>query len=441
MKFGTVIKGVVARFAKDGSGQIDRAEGAPYRAYNTIPGETVTGRFVKRSKDGPKLELDAVENPSPSRVVPRCPYAGQCGGCKWQHVDYPAQLAAKLALFVRETIEKGVTVPLAAVQAAADLFYYRNRMDFVFGENGQLGLKTPDRWWDVIDLSTCFLLSPDSVEIMKRVREWTKASGLPFWNSHTYQGFFRYLVIREGKRTGERMVMLVTGKPTGTEKTKLDELPALLGDLATSVVWGINPTVTDLSVASEIIPLKGDPWIFEEAGGIRYKVTPNAFFQTNTVMAEQLQNKVKEFCGNLTGKTLLDLFCGSGFFSLAFAKSAKKTVGIELSAEAIACAKENAAANGVTAEYFVSKAEEFDWTGYAPDVVILDPPRAGLHPKVIETILAAKPPRIVYVSCSYPRFLDEMKKLGAEYRLTNAAALDLFPHTPHMECVFLLERL
>lgn len=453
MKFGTIISGVIARFAKDGSGIIERPEGNAFHVYNTIPGETVTARFKKRSKDGPKAELVSIDAPSPDRVTPRCPYAGTCGGCKWQHVDYAAQLRAKLDTFLLTAKEKEMPVALTAVQGALELFYYRNRMDFTFGRNGQLGLKAPDRWWDALDLNTCFLLSPDSVEIMSRVRAWAKNSGLPFWNGDTHEGFFRYLVIREGKRTGERMVMLLTATPKGEEKKKIEELPALLGELATCVVWGVNPLITDLSVAETITPLKGDPWIFEEVNGVRYKITPNAFFQTNTVMAEQLQNKVKEFCGDLSGKTLLDLFCGSGFFSLALAKPPSnsplaggetrlpaRTIGIELSAEAIACAKENATANGVAAEYFVSKAEEFDWKTYVPDVVILDPPRAGLHPKVIETLLEAKPPRVVYVSCSYPRFLDEMKKLGAVYEITNAAALDLFPHTPHMECVFLLER-
>ncbi len=461
MKFNTEIKGTVARFAKDGTGEIDR-EGqtgsgkplTPFRVYNTIPGETVTGRFVKRSKDGPKLELVSVDAPSPSRVAPRCPYAGTCGGCKWQHVDYPAQLQGKLDTFFRVVAEKGVNEPALrpgafSIRPAPETFYYRNRMDFAFGRDGQLGLKSPDRWWDTLDLSTCFLLSPESVEIMARVRTWAKESGLPFWNVKTHDGFFRYLVIREGKRTGERLVMPVTAAaakaPVAPDvlHAKMAELPALLGNLATSVVWGINPTVTDLSVADELLPLKGDPWIFEEVNGVRYKITPNAFFQTNTVMAEQLQNAVRDYCGDLRGKTLLDLFCGSGFFSLAFAQGPDapvKTVGIELSAEAIACAKENAAVNGVHAEYFVSKAEDFDWKGHAPDVVILDPPRAGLHPRVVETLLEARPPRVVYVSCSYPRFLDEWKKLGAAYRLIRAEALDLFPHTPHMECVFLLER-
>ncbi len=446
MKPGTAITGVVARFDRDGSGLIDRAVGAPLRVPGAIPGETVTGHFTRRVKSGPLIALDRVEVPSPHRVPAPCPLFGRCGGCAWQHVDYPTQRQAKLDIFRRIAAEKGVDVPLRGVRRAPDAFFYRNRMDFAFGEHGELGLRAAGRWWDVLDLPTCFLISPESAEIVNRVRAWARVSGLPFWNAHRSEGFLRYLVIREGKRTGERLVMLVTAAPTGDERATMEALPALLDGLATSVVWGVNPSPTDTSAAQNIVPLRGDPWIFEQVGGIRYKITPNAFFQTHTAMAERLQQTAKAFCGDLAGKTFLDLYGGSGFFSLFLAKShmpkakgPSRIIGIELSAEAIACAKENASANGVDAEYFVSKAEDFDWKAYAPDVVLLDPPRAGLHPKVIQTILDARPTRLVYVSCNYPRFLDEMRELGKAYRIADAAALDLFPQTPHMECVFLLE--
>jgi 23S rRNA (uracil-5-)-methyltransferase RumA len=439
MKLLQSVTGKIEKLTHDGSGAISRPEGKPVLVYNTIPGETVKAKIFKRSKEGLRAELEEVIEPSSDRVTPRCPYAGKCGGCKWQHAGYDAQLKFKLDDIIREFAGANVPCPISSVEPAPEQFFYRNRMDYVFGKDGELGLKQPGKWWATLDLETCFLLSEDSVEILKRVRDWTRASGLPFWNAKTQQGFFRYLVIREGKNTGERLVMLVTAKDDGARK-KLEELPSLLGDLATSVVWGINPTVTDLSVADEIIPLKGEPFIHETVGGISYKITPNAFFQTNSKMAERLQAKVAEFCGDLSGKTLLDLYCGSGFFSLKLAGSAKKTVGIELSAEAIECAKENAAANGVTAEYFASPAEDFDWKGYAPDVVILDPPRAGMHPRTIETVMAAAPKTLVYVSCNYLRFLQEWKELSKLYVIDQAAALDLFPHTPHMECVFRLTR-
>ncbi|TAK03761.1 23S rRNA (uracil(1939)-C(5))-methyltransferase RlmD [Patescibacteria group bacterium] len=451
MKLYQPISGKIERLAHDGSGEISRAEGKPYFIYNTIPGETITALPFKRAKEGVRAELQSVAEASLDRVKPTCPYAGTCGGCKWQHMGYERQLAEKLA-GIRDAFEKaGLTCPVSSVMPCPDPLYYRNRMDYVFGRNGELGLKQPNKWWATLDLETCYLLSEESVEVTRRVREWTRKTGLPFWDAKTQTGFFRYLVIREGKNTGERMVMIVTARPEAPQAHQaLQELPALLDNLATSVIWGINPHLTDLSIAHEIIPLKGNPWIHERVNGVSYKITPNAFFQTNTVMAAKLQDTVRDFCGDLSGKTLLDLYCGSGFFSLALARDplmlplskgeVARVIGIELSAEAIECAKENAVANGITAEYFASSAEAFDWKGYAPDVVILDPPRAGMHPKVIETILEAAPPVLVYVSCSYTRFIQEFTKLGDKYVLDSATALDLFPQTPHVECVFKLVR-
>ena len=466
MKLHDKLTGRITQLAKDGSGTIKHDHGRSVQVYHTIPGETVEAKITDNTKAVARGKLVAVTEPSSKRVVPRCPYAGTCGGCKWQHVDYHAQVAFKLEGIRKAFKKAGVPCPIERVETNTNIFYYRNRMDYVFGSQGELGLKEPGSWSSILDLSTCFLLSPESVEIMKIVREWTRASGLPFWNGKNYTGFFRYLVIREGKQTGQRLVMLVTAKPTSgpvravSPRQCSPELRAVGGptalppDLekpftklvhhldrhASSIVWGINPLVTDLSIAQEIIPLKGEPWIEEEVNGLRYKITPNAFFQTNTLMAEKLQDTVKNFCGDLTDKTLLDLYCGSGFFSLALAPGAKKTVGIELDSEAIACAKENAARNNITADYFVNAAEKFDWANYKPDVVILDPPRAGMHPKLIKTLLEVLPPRIVYVSCNYLRFLEEAKELLAHYNIRKATALDLFPHTPHVECVFQLER-
>ena len=471
MKFGDKIEGTIGGIAKDGSGLIQREIGKPIAVYNTIPGETVKATVVKRTKVAMRAQLDEVVTASPDRVAPRCPYAGTCGGCKWQHVDGARQLALKLDL-VRGAFERaGQSCPINDVIPCPEPFYYRNRMDFVFGRNGEVGLKMPDRWWSVLDLETCFLLSPESAELVNRVRAFARASGLPFWDSRTQQGFFRYLVIREGKNTGERMVMLVTASPI-THTLPTDAFVSAVGDFATSVVWGINPLVTDLSIAAELRPLKGDPWIHEEINGVRYKITPNAFFQTNSVMAAELQKMVCEFTagwhrmgaptdrpqrsedepgrGNpMTGPgRVLDLYCGSGFFSLAVAKQLKAEVtGIELDAEAIAAAKENATANALNAEYFVSRAEAYDWTSHNPDVVIVDPPRAGMHPDAIELLLKVRPPTIVYVSCSIERFVQEWvgalghAGLSTAYRIADAKALDLFPHTPHVECVFRLERL
>lgn len=441
MKLLQPISGTIERLADDGSGVISRLEGKPYLVYNTIPGESVNATVIKRTGDGHRARLDDVVVPSTDRVEPRCPYAAQCGGCKWQHMGYPRQTSEKLSRLKETFSAAGVPCPVESVLPCPIEFFYRNRMDFVFGRDGELGMKLPDRWWATLDLETCFLQSEESAGIVNDVRAWAKSSGLPFWNSKTHEGFFRYLVIREGKNTNERMVTLVTSKAHALPEGFVEAV----GARATAVLHGINDRLTDLSVCDEIIPLKGEPFIHELVNGVRYKITPNAFFQTNSVMAARLQDAVRGYCGDLSEKTLLDLYCGSGFFSLGI--SAKRVVGIEENAEAIACAKENAVANGVQAEYFVSRAENFDWTGYAPDVVIVDPPRAGMHPDMVETLLNAAPKTIVYISCKYERFAKEFNGtatsapgLCTKYRIAEASALDLFPHTPHIEFVAKLER-
>ena len=450
MKLLQSISGTIESLAADGSGIIPRTEGKPFLVYNTIPGETVNAILEKRTGEGHRARLDEVVVPSEDRVLPKCPFATECGGCKWQHMGYDRQLAEKL-LRLRTTFDElGIPCSVDAIDPCPSQFYYRNRMDFVFGRNGELGLKLPDRWWATLDLNTCFLLSEESTNIVNDVRTWAKFTGLPFWNSKTHEGFFRYLVIREGKNTGERMVTLVTSDAAAMPEGLVD----VIGDRATSVIHGINARMTDLSVSDAIVPLKGDPFIREKINDIAYKITPNAFFQTNSAMAAKLQDEVLRHCEKaiepLSDPTILDLYCGSGFFSLALSHRFPrvKVIGIEENAEAIACANENAETNKALAEYFVSKSEDFDWAGYAPDVVIVDPPRAGMHPQVIETLLRAAPKTIVYISCKHERFAKEFNgtatgapALSTRYRIAESTGLDLFPHTPHIEFVAKLERL
>lgn len=435
------LTGKVIGISDDGSGVIESPR-KPIFAYNTIPGETVTVTTKRKMKDGIQATLDHVDEPSVHRVQPLCPYAGVCGGCKWQHVDYDFQRAMKLSLVKQTFAEHDIDLPLERIEGCPEPFYYRNRMDYVFGRDGSLGLKEPGRWWSVLDLQSCFLLSKDGVDIMHRVRDWARGSGLPFWDLDTHEGFFRYLVIREGKNTGERLVMLVTNRPGEHETVEQmrQELVPLLEDKATSILWGINDRMTDLSVADEIHALKGEPYLEEVVNGLRYRIAPNSFFQTNTLMAAKLQDAVKTACEPLADKSVLDLYCGAGFFTLALT-GARRLMGIELDAAAIDAAKINAELNGLKADFHAAKVEDVDWIKHCPQVVILDPPRAGLHPHVLKTLRLALPARIIYVSCNYGRFAQELAILLEHYRISSVQAFDLFPHTPHVELVTILDRI
>ncbi len=433
------LEGVVEGMADDGSG-ILAGQCKPIFIANTIPGETVCATTRRKARGGIQADLDRVVNPSTHRREPSCPYAGVCGGCKWQHIAPAHQVELKHTMVAETFAKAGIEFPLESVEPCPEPFYYRNRMDYVFGANGDLGLKEPRRWWSVLDLSTCLLLSPEAVEIMSRVRQWTRQTGLPYWDMRTQQGFFRYLVIREGKNTGDRLVMLVTHLPAdaNTEATMRD-LPTVIGELATSVVWGINPRVTDLSIAEEIIPLNGEPFLTEMVNGLRYRLHPNSFLQTNSLMAARLQSHVRSLCEPLADKSILDLYCGSGFFTLALS-GARRLTGIELDAAAIEQAKWNAHENGIRADFVAERAEAYDWLRAGPQVVIVDPPRSGLHPDVIKTLRRGLPERIIYVSCNYRRLAQELPFFLDAYHVVHAKGFDLFPHTPHVEIVTQLER-
>jgi len=400
---------------------------------------------------------------------------GKCGGCKWQHIDYQEQLAIKLDLIKKTFLEKEIEIPLTEVVPCSKQFFYRNRMDFMFGRNGELGLKETGCWWSTLDLPACYLLSEESNKILSQVREWTRTSGLPFWDNKTHEGFFRALVIREGKNTGERLITLVTNKPKNeAEKNIISKFSKAiqtnqhsntptLHDFITSILWGVNERLTDLSLADEIEVLKGTPYLHEEINGLKYRISPNSFFQTNSEMAAKLQDTVLEFASPIKDKTIADLYCGAGFFTLALARAGtKKIIGIEADEAGIEAAKVNAELNsdGVVkwwsdglplealakwgvVEFLAAKIEDYfkDQSVIENfDTIVLDPPRAGLHPKVIETLLKILPSKIIYVSCNFHHLAEELPKFLENYQLTEARALDLFPQTPHVEVVVKLER-
>lgn len=402
-----------------------------------VPGEQVEAMLIKRQQGKLRLALDRVITASPHRIDARCRYAGKCGGCAWQQFEYGYQLELKRGL-VNDALEAaGIGRRIEAVVPAASTFNYRNRMDYCVGPKGELGLKEPGRWNAYLDLEECHLLSPESVEVMRRFRRYMADHGVVPWNAFTQSGSARYLVIREGKNTGQRMVTVVTSEgPLPAPEA----LVASFGELATTVYHGVNPAVTDLSTAARLTLLAGKAHLEERVDGKTFAIHPNSFFQTNTAMAEALVGKVREFLADRRPRALLDLYCGVGLFGVCLAGDATKVVGVEIDPDAIVMARGNAARNGVAnAEYHAAKAESLVWDQERPDTVIVDPPRAGLHPKVVKTLLERRAERIAYVSCNYESFAREWSALSSTYDLARIEAVDLFPHSPHVELVSLLE--
>jgi len=438
MKYGQGLTMKVEGFDERGRG-IGKTDAKATAAYFVIPGETIEGIFVGRKQGVARLGDAVVTEASPDRVKPECPHAGSCGGCAWQHIAYERQLKEKVGMIDEAFKAAGVPLSVGRAVPAGELFHHRNRMDYVFGPKGELGLKEPGRWDKHLDLSTCLLLSGDGFEVVKRVKEWVKTTGHKPWDNRRHEGFLKYLVIREGKFSGERLATLVTAEGA-LEKEK--ELVEALDPLCTSIVHGINPSITDISVAAKLRPLKGEALLREKIGGVSYRIHPNAFFQTNSRMAAVLLEEVKAFVKAGPHAKLLDLYCGGGFFSLGLAKDVETALGVELDASAIEGAKETAAENGIAnVRYVAEAAEKLSWEAEAPDVVIVDPPRSGLHPAVRRTLMERKPERIVYVSCNFRTLATDLKDFLRAYKAEPAVAVDLFPHTPHIETLVHLTRI
>lgn len=314
-------------------------------------------------------------------------------------------------------------------------------MDFVIDFQGRVGLREKGKWWKVIDNHTCFISDERIESLFRMAREWVGASGLSFFDRKSHVGFLRYIVIR-ATRAGETMMNLITSAPSPAEDVERlqDSLRALAAKTeVTTLLWSVNHTVTDISFAEDTRVISGPGSIVETIGGTNYRISPHAFFQTNSHASPILLDTVSQFVGDLSGKLLLDLYCGSGFFSVALGGKAARTVGVEILPEAIVDAKHNATANGRSVEFFAEKTEAFNWVSLGADVVILDPPRSGMHDKALQDVLRAKPKTIVYVSCNPKHFAREMVEMQNLYSVSAMRAIDMFPHTPHVELVTRLD--
>lgn len=314
-------------------------------------------------------------------------------------------------------------------------------MDFVIDFEGRVGMREKGKWWRVVDGNTCFLADTQIDDLFMKVREWVKQSGLSYYDRKAHTGLLRYAVIRS-TTLGQTMINLVTSTMPDNDTIDFVRSDNIVSTPfhPTTFIWSQNSTITDVSFGDKLEIISGPGYIHEEILGHRYRISPNAFFQTNPHGAASLLQTVEEFCGDLSGKTLLDLYCGSGFFSVALATHASRTIGVEMVPEAILDARVNAQINNVDVEFHDVKTEEFNWTQFGADVVILDPPRSGMHDTVLAEILKNPPKEIVYVSCNFKNFAREMVQLQKIYRVDAMRAIDMFPHTPHVELVTRLIR-
>ncbi|MDW8339127.1 MAG: 23S rRNA (uracil(1939)-C(5))-methyltransferase RlmD, partial [Thermoleophilia bacterium] len=414
-----------------------------------LPGDRVRARVTKVKRGFAEGVSIGVLEPSPHRVAARCRHVGVCGGCRFQDLSYEAQLAAKEQQ-VRDAlarIGRIAEAPVEPIVPAASLFGYRNKVEYSFTQTGEgvdLGFHRAGRWDDVVGIEECLLTTELGNRVRLAVREWAREEGLEPYDQRTGQGYLRHLVYREGRNTGQVLVTLVTAPGERFEPGYLVEVLRRFPEVR-SIHWAVNDTPAERTNLPTRL-LWGEEAIEEVVLGLRVRLRPGAFLQTNTEMAERLYALAREAAGLTGAERVFDLYCGTGTIGLALAAGAREVWGLEISEEAVACAVENAERNGIANARFLAgnvgqALEGLVARAGPPDVVVVDPPRAGLAGKALRGTGALGATRIVYLSCNPTTLASDVRVLLEEhgYELVRCQPVDMFPHTPHVECVALLE--
>ena len=432
-----------------------------------VPGEVVDLQ-VKRKKNH-YTEAVAVKfhEKSPLRTEPFCSHFGVCGGCKWQCLSYEEQLKYKQKqVFDNLTRIGKVELPeFRPILGSEKTRFYRNKLEFTFSNKRWLteeevkqdvkydqmnavGFHIPGAFDKVLAIDKCWLQDDISNQIRNAVRDYAYAHNFPFFDLRTQEGLLRNIMIRTSS-TGELMVVLQCKVTDDEGRRKMEEILQFMADSfpqITSLMYVINNKCNDTIGDLDVEVFKGNDHIFEEMEGLRFKVGPKSFYQTNSEQAYNLYKVAREFAG-LTGNELVyDLYTGTGTIANFVARQARKVVGIEYVPEAIEDAKVNSALNGIDNTLFYAGdmkdilTNDFIAEHGRPDVIITDPPRAGMHNDVIDVILAAEPKRIVYVSCNPATQARDLQLLDGKYKVTAVQPVDMFPHTHHVENVVQLER-
>jgi 23S rRNA (uracil1939-C5)-methyltransferase len=450
-RVGQELELTVDSLAAGGRG-VARHDGVVVFVDRALPGDRVLARIqrVKR-RHGEAIAFERLSG-GPDRVEAPCPHFGVCGGCRWQDLRYERQLEHKQqqVLDALQRIAGIAEPPLEQIVPAVREYAYRNKLEYAWTstpEGVALGFHRAGRWEDIVPIEICLLTGERGNAVRDTFVAWAREQGLEAFDQRAGTGYLRHLVVREGVRTGELLCVLVTvaGDVPGVES-----LEALLSERAPGVVGvlhAVNDGVAEVASGIPTRPLIGRSWFEEEISGLRLRVSAGSFLQTNTEMADVLYHDAIEQAGLTGGETVWDLYCGTGSIGLALAGAARRVIGVEIVAEAVDRARENALANGVANVQFVcadaSKApRDLIAEGLpAPDVVVLDPPRAGMAPKAARRVAELGARRIVYVSCN-PTTMAGNAPILAEggYKLTRVRPFDLFPHTPHVECVARFDR-
>ena len=402
--------------------------------FGVYPGEELEVLVGSRGNAWPFQLL----SPSPQRREPVCPHFGSCGGCSLQSLDYTAQLTLKTASLLKRLAGLAPDCVILPPEPSPVVHHYRNKVEFSF-QHSSLGFHWRGRYDHVVAVDRCFLTPAPHVELLRRTREWAErlgSTGGPGWNPRTQSGILRYLIFRRAT-SGDWLAVLI-GSPELTRSAALEWADALADLGPRTLVWG-----TQASTACAVKPdfqevLVGEPFLRESLGALQFRLSWQSFFQSNHAAYLRLLKRAREWCDLPPGADLLDLFCGIGTIGLYLQPEGGRLTGVESVPEAIEDARQAAALNGRQGQFHCSLAQ--DWPALDCDLLILDPPRSGCHPKLIERLIQSGPGRILCVSCNPHLWLKELEQLQASYRLLKAQPFDFFPHTRHVELLALLQR-
>jgi 23S rRNA (uracil1939-C5)-methyltransferase len=439
---GSELELTVDRLAYGGNGVARREDGYVVFVAGGVPGDRVRAVVGKSKRAYAEARAIEILEPSPDRIDPVAVHPG----APWQVLPYERQLAVK-----QEQVDDALTrigrlegYALAPIVPALEQWRYRNKLEYSFGEgpDGELvcGFHAPGRWDEILPLTDCKLASERSNLAREQVLAFCREQGLGAWDRRTQRGFLRNLVVREGRRTGQLQVRLVSSPG------KLDADALIAAVDCEGLLWTQTAGLGESTRGGETALLSGTPQLHEQLGDLRFLISPEAFFQTNTEMAEVLYGFASEVAGLRGHERVFDLYCGIGTIGLSLAARAREVVGVELVEAAVADAIENAKLNEITNAAFyagdirLAMRELVEKAG-KPDVAVIDPPRAGLSQKVVRRIIEAGPQRIVYVSCNPTTLAPNAAQLvEAGWTLRSVQPVDMFPQTPHIECVALLEK-
>lgn len=452
MKKGQIVEGFIEKVEFPNKGILHiEGEEKTVVVKNALPGQKVSVMLQKVRKGKAEGRIVEVLQPAPAEIPSSCPHFAMCGGCTYQNLPYEEQLKLKEAQ-VKELLDEACITDYEweGIKASPVQFAYRNKMEFSFGDEYKdgplsLGMHKRGSFHDIVNVEQCQIVDEDFRMILKATLEFFKKEKVPYYHRMRHTGVLRHLLVRKAVRTGEILVDLVTTRESEVADKQWAEVLLSLpleGEIA-GILHTYNDSVADVVKDEGTEILYGQDYFYEELLGLKFKISPFSFFQTNSLGAEVLYETARSYIGDTKDKVIFDLYSGTGTIAQILAPVAKKVVGVEIVEEAVEAAKVNTGLNGLTNCTFWAGdvLKVIDELGEVPDLIVLDPPRDGVNPKALEKITNFGVERMVYISCKPTSLARDLEMLqGRGYKVEKAVCVDMFPATSHVETVVLLSK-